>query len=200
MVASWLWEHLLLATGLIVLVILVLVAGLTRGWNSPRPRGRPDWEAQILPRRLDVAPNCPSVALFDQRGSDFAFEGLIQPTKLPKSALVDYGLIYRAQDIDNHYAFLIGADGYYAVMKVEGGRRTALVPWQQFPHIRQGLERNRLLVSCAGPVCTFRINDEYAVTVEDDRWVSGNLGIGAESPEGEAAFTFLWAQLWLRDD
>ena len=199
MVARWLWDHLLLASALMALVVLGLVGALALGWNSPRPGGSPDWEAQALPTCYDVPPDRPVVELLGPKAGDFAFEMLLLPTTVPESRLLDYGLVYRAQDQDNHYAFLVGADGYYAVVKVEDGREAFLVDWQQFPHIRRGTERNRILVTCAGDACSFRINDEYAVTVEDDRWESGRLGIEARSPEDRAVIALQRADLWLRE-
>jgi len=196
MVDSWVWDHLLVATGLVVLLIFGLVAALALGWNSPRPGGPPNWVASGLPRQFDVAPDLPSSELLGPDATDFAFQAIIQPETLPETRLVDYGLIYRAQDVGNYYAFLIGADGYYAVVKVETSGRTFLVPWQQFPHIRRSTGSNRLLVSCAGPACSFRVNDEYVVAVEDDQWLQGKLGVTARSPEGEAAFTLQRASLW----
>lgn len=200
MVARWLWDHLLLAAGLMIVVALGLVAALALGWNSPRPGGSPGWEAPGLPRRINAGPDRPVSELLGQAAGDFAFEVIIRPERLPESRLVDYGLIYRAQDPGNHYAFLVGADGYYAVARVEAGRMTFLSPWQQFPHIKRGPQSNRLLVSCVGTACSFRVNDEYVVTVEDDWWLSGEQGVAARSPEGEAVFTLLKARLWLTEE
>lgn len=200
MVASWLWDHLLLATGLVGLLILGLVLALALGWNSPRPAGSPDWEVQAVPYRFSAAPDQPYTKLLVPGAGDFAYEVVLRPDVAGETALVEYGLIYRAQDLANHYAFLVGVDGYYTVQKVEAGRRTPLVPWQQFPHIRRGLDRNRLLVACDGPVCSFRINDEAVVTVDDDQWLSGELGIAAQSSERHAGVTMLEARAWFRDE
>ena len=200
MVARWLWDYLLLAAGLALLVLLVLVAALALGWNSPRPEGPPDWEAQTLPLRINAEPDRPASDLLGPVARDFTFEAIMSPERLPESRLVDYGLIYRAQDPGNYYVLLVGADGYYAVAKEEAGQTTYLSPWQQFPHIRRGLASNRLLVSCAGVACSFRVNDEYVVTVEDDQWLSGKPGVAARSPDGEAAVTLLRASLWLSEE
>jgi hypothetical protein len=131
---------------------------------------------------------------------DFTFEVIMSPERLPQSHLVDYGLVYRAQDPDSYYVLLVGADGYYAVAKEKAGQTIYLSPWQQFPHIRRGVASNRLLVSCAGAACSFRVNDEYVVTVEDDQWLSGELGVAARSPDGEAVLTLLRTSLWLSEE
>jgi hypothetical protein len=122
------------------------------------------------------------------------------PTAVPSSGFYDFGLVYRAQDEIHYYAFVVGTDGYYTVMRVDGEQTTALVPWQQFPHIRRGRQSNRLLVTCVGPICSFRINDEYAATVEDDRWLSGDVGLWVRSPGDAGVVQFTSARIWVPDD
>ena len=62
-----------------------------------------------------------------------------------------------------------------------GSEVTPLVTWQQFPHIRRGRAANRLRVECRGANCDFYINDEYATSVEDDKWIEGDFGLWVHS-------------------
>jgi hypothetical protein len=188
---------LVLAITLVVVAALILIGALVLGWNSPRPGRSPDWEAPGLPRRVDAAQSGPSVVLFDHPGSDFTYEVIASPLVDSDPGLDGYGLVYRAQDPDHCYVFAVGPDGYYAVLRRDGEDLIPLVPWQQFPHIRRGGQPNRLLVTCVGASCAFRINDEYATTVEDDRWLSGDVGLWASSFEGEAAAQVHVARLWV---
>lgn len=195
--AGWLWDHLVLVITLAAVAVLILIGALALGWNSPRPGRPPDWDAPGLPRRVDAAHQAPSVVLFDRSSSDFAYEVIARPLAAPPSSLYGYGLIYRAQDAEHYYAFAVGSDGYYAVIRRDGEDVIPLVAWQQFPHIRRGPQANRLLVTCVASSCSFRINDEYATTVEDDRWLSGDVGLWARSFDGEVAAQYATIRLWV---
>ncbi len=175
--AAWFWRGVLALIGLVLAIALVLIAALTLGWNDPRPSGPPDWTPTGLPRSLRSAPGETTVALLGETGRDFTFEVIARPVSGPNSGFYGYGLIYRAQDAEHYYTFAVGGDGYYAVLRVEGQRATELVAWQQFPHIRRGQQANRLRVSCTGAACRFTINNEYAVTVEDETTLSGQVGL-----------------------
>lgn len=181
------------------MAVLGLVGALALGWNSPRPSRSPDWEAPALPRRLDIVPGEVFLSLLDRSEGDFTFELVALPLAGPDSGLTSYGLVYRAQDARHYYAFSVGADGYYAVARREGETVTFLMPWQQFPHIRRGRQPNRLLVTCKGPSCVFRINDEYAATVQDKTWLSGDVGYWAQSAEDEIVLQLRGARLWTSD-
>lgn len=192
-----LWNYLLLGFMLAAVAVVVLVVAMALGWNSPRPDGPPDWEIATFPRRITVPAGECVPLLLDQSVNDFSLEVTALPVAPSGSALSDYGLIYRAQDLSRYYAFLVGADGYYTVVRIDGRTATPLVPWQQFPHIRRGGQLNRLLVTCAGSVCDFRVNDEYAATVEDDEWLSGEVGIFARAVSERSVFRFVRVRLWL---
>ncbi|MFW6115574.1 MAG: hypothetical protein ACOC7Y_00770 [Chloroflexota bacterium] len=189
----------LLILSLAALLSIALITALALGWNDPRP-GRPaDWTDPTLPRRLEAQPEGTAVSLLDQPREDFTFEILAQPVAAPESGFYGYGLAYRAQDSSRYYAFAVGGDGYYAVLRVDGAQEISLVPWQQFPHIRRGRQPNRLRVTCAGAVCEFAINDEYAATIEDGTWLSGDVGLWARGFDEGAAFDFSAARLWALD-
>jgi hypothetical protein len=179
---------------------LLLIAALALGWNDPRPRRAPDWEDPAQPRRLAAAANRTSLALLGQPAGNLAFEVVARPLTGPESGFYGYGLAYRAQDPTRYYAFAVGGDGYYAVLRTDGSDEVPLVTWQQFPHIQRGLGQNRLRVDCAGASCDFTINDEYAATVEDDTWLTGDVGLWARSYEEEVAVQFRSARLWTSDD
>jgi hypothetical protein len=189
----------LLAIALAAVVALALIGALALGWNDPRP-GRPaDWADPTLPRRLGATPDEATVSLLDRPAGDFTLEVLVRPLSGPESGFYGYGVVYRAQDPSRYYAFAVGGDGYYAVLRVDGDEETALVPWQQFPHIERGEQVNRLRVTCAGASCDFAINDEYAATVEDATWLSGDVGLWARAFEEGVGVQFLEARLWRSD-
>jgi hypothetical protein len=116
------------------------------------------------------------------------------------SGFYEYGLIYRAQDPAHYYALVVGTDGYYSVVRVEGQVVVPLVAWKQFPHVERRARPNRLLITCSGALCTYRINDEYAATVEDSRWLSGDVGLWGRSGDDAAVIEFTELRMWLTEE
>jgi len=171
---------------LILIVGLVLVVALLLGLNSPRPVHSPDWQAADLPITLKAAPNATTVSLLGQSLDDFTLEVEATPLSGPDSGFNGYGLVYRAQDSVHYYAFAVGSDGYYAVLRIDGDEEMALVAWQQFPHIHRGQQTNRLRVACAGADCRFYINDEYATIAKDATWLEGDTGLWVRSFDDSA--------------
>ena len=184
----------------ILLIAVPLIVALGLGWNDPRPPEPADWSAPMLPRRVTARPDTAAVSLLDQRVTDFTFETLARPVAGPDSGFYGYGLVYRAQDQGRYYAFAVGGDGYYGVLRVDGEEEVALIPWQQFPHIRRGFQENRLRLTCAGAVCDLTINDEYAATVEDETSLSGDVGILVIGFDDPVNVEFSSADLWLSED
>jgi hypothetical protein len=174
---------------------LLLIAALSLGWNNPRPSGTPDWEDPVRPRGLDAAADTTALALLNTAGNDFAFEVIARPIIGPESGSYGYGLAYRAQDLSHYYALAVGADGYYAILRMEGSREIFLAPWQQFPHIRRRGE-NRLRVTCEGHSCAFAINDEHAATVEDDTWLKGGVGLWVQAFDETVSVQYRSVGLW----
>jgi hypothetical protein len=197
-VSRWLWNG---ALGLMALVLagaLGLIVALALGWNNPRPTRPPDWQAPGLPLRLEANADRAAVTLLGWPSDDFTLEGEAAPLSGPE--FNGYGLAYRAQDEARYYAFAVGSDGYYAVLRVAGGEETVLVEWQQFPHVRRGGQANRLRVTCAGPTCRFYVNDEYATTVEDDAWLTGDVGLWVRSFGDEVvAAQLLNLHVWVEE-
>jgi hypothetical protein len=190
-----LWNTALSLISLALVAALALIIALALGWNSPRPNRPPDWEASGLPRRLVASPGRTAVALLGYPGNDLTLE--VEALPLAGPDFNGYGLVYRAQDEAHYVSFAIGSDGYYAVLRVAGDEETPLVDWQQFPHVRRGQQANRLRVTCAGPTCHFFINDEYATTIEDDTWLTGDVGLWVHSfQDADVAIQFRDVRAW----
>nr|HID14621.1 hypothetical protein [Anaerolineae bacterium] len=192
---KWLWSGglglmtLALATGLVLIIALAL------GWNSPRPTRPPDWAAPGLPLTLEATSDEAVVTLMGRPSSDFTLE--VEAVPLSGPDFNGYGLTYRAQDSAHYYAFAVDSDGYYAVLRVAGDEETALVDWQQFPHVRRGQQANRLRVACAGATCRFYVNDEYAATVEDGTWLAGDVGLWVRGfGDGGVVVQFVSVRVW----
>jgi hypothetical protein len=197
-VSRWLWNGALVLMALVLAGGLGLIVALALGWNNPRPTRPPDWQAPSLPLRLEANAERAAVTLLGWPSDDFTLEGEAAPLSGPE--FNGYGLAYRAQDEARYYAFAVGSDGYYAVLRVAGDEETVLVEWQQFPHVRRGRQANRLRVTCAGPTCRFYVNDEYATTTEDDAWLAGHVGLWVRSFGNETvAVQFLDLRAWAEE-
>lgn len=197
-VKRWLWHGAVGLMATVLLAILGLVIALALGWNSPRPASPPDWQPSALPLTLEAPSDETVAALLGHPIGDFTLE--VQAAPLSGPDLNGYGVLYRAQDAAHYYAFAIAGDGYYAVLQVADDGETSLVEWQQFPHIQRGQQANRLRVTCRGPTCHFHINDEYATTVEDTTWLSGDVGLWVRSfGEGDVEVRCVDVRVWTKE-
>jgi hypothetical protein len=89
-----------------------------------------------------------------------------------------FGIIFRMQDADNHYRFLISSDGFYSVVRTVNGEQKDLSTWIPSDAIRQGMDTpNDLRVIARGGTLAFFINDQRVqVCVPDD-------------PDGESTYS-----------
>ena len=142
-IAPWLWRSGVGLLALVVAVGAILVIALALGFNSPRPLRSPDWEAADLPLVLEAPSNATARRLMGRSYADLTLEIEMAPLPSGDPGLVEYGLIYRAQDTDYYYAFVVGSDGYYGVLRMAGEEETQLVEWQLFPHIHRDRQANR---------------------------------------------------------
>lgn len=91
------------------------------------------------------------------------------------------GVICRQQDEENYYLFAISADGYYLILKVEGGIPTQLVGPTRDELINAGRGTNQLTARCADQNLSLRVNDEILATVEDDTFETGHVALFADA-------------------
>ncbi|GJM41142.1 MAG: hypothetical protein DHS20C20_14240 [Ardenticatenaceae bacterium] len=107
-----------------------------------------------------------------------------------------YGILCRYQDENNFYIFLISGDGYYAVGKYQAGEEqiTYLTPNQEYVFsdlINQGVATNLLRASCVGNELSLSVNGLPLVTVTDNTFSGGDVGLGVSTLEpGTAVVQF----------
>lgn len=107
-----------------------------------------------------------------------------------------YGVLCRYQDENNFYIFLISGDGYYAIGKYQTGEQqvTYLTPNQEYVFsdlINQGVATNLLRVSCIGNELSLSVNGLPLVTMTDDSFIGGDVGLGVSTLEpGTAVVQF----------
>jgi hypothetical protein len=75
-----------------------------------------------------------------------------------------YGVVFRYQNPQNFYAFLVSSDGYYSVMRAVNDDQRWLSNWIDTPLVNQGIGVvNRLRVVASGDEFRFWINGEPAL-------------------------------------
>lgn len=188
------WNSLLGTLLFLPVATVAILAALALGWNSPGPRRAPDWVADHLPSVLETSGGQAAISMLDHEVSDFTFE----VTAAPSSDIEfdGYGLIYRARDDSHYYAFVVGADGYFALLQVDDNAERTIIAWQDFPHLHRGASSNTLRVTCTGSECQLRINDEIAATVDDSTWLNGRVGLWARAYDEPVSVTFTRAHVW----
>lgn len=97
-----------------------------------------------------------------------------------------YGVICRYQDERNFYLFLISGDGYYMIGKYETGQSTIqyLTESNEFVFsdvINQGVATNQIRASCVGDVLSLSVNGIPLLTVNDQSFSGGDVGLGAST-------------------
>jgi len=88
-----------------------------------------------------------------------------------------YGLLFRYQDRDRFYMFLISGDGGYLIAKQLPQGGVILQEWTVSPYINKDASINHLKVMAQGPRMAMFINDEHIATVTDDSLAKGQIGL-----------------------
>jgi len=110
----------------------------------------------------------------------------------------DFGLICRYQDRDNFYAFLASSDGYAGILKVKDGKYI-LISGKQMTYsesIRQGAAQNHMRADCNGTALTLYANGQKVLSVQDQDFKTGEIGLIAGTGETAGAdlyFDNFWA-------
>jgi hypothetical protein len=107
-----------------------------------------------------------------------------------------YGVICRYQNEQNYYLFLISGDGYYAIGKYSGTDVpvTYLTPDGQYQFselINQGIASNDIQASCIGNQLSLAVNGQPLLTVTDNDFSSGDIGLAASTmQQGSVEISF----------
>lgn len=92
----------------------------------------------------------------------------------------EYGVLARVQDKRHMYRFAISGDGYFQVVKLDGGQETLLTDeWTVSNAIQTGAATNVIEITCQGSRMTFRVNGVVLAEVEDKSYKTGDVGLYA---------------------
>ena len=113
------------------------------------------------------------------------------------SAAFAYGLVFRSGTEQELYAFEIDSDGYFFINRLDNGSWETLVEFTEMAAINAD-GPNQLTVAALGPTLSFFINDEKAITIEDDALASGSIGVAMELYEAGDGATIDFDNLIVR--
>ncbi len=92
----------------------------------------------------------------------------------------EYGMVFRYNDESNLYLYVISAEGYYSLLKLQDGQWEVLVDWTESDALNIGENAlNRLGLLAEGTQITLFANSIPLTTVEDDTFASGSIGLAA---------------------
>ena len=122
------------------------------------------------------------------RFKDFIIEEDIRLVSGPKNS--SYGLIFRGQDDDNFYRFLVSENGNYVVGARINGQWVDMPRWMMSEYVEKGYSTNHLKVVCKGTQIEVYVNGHHLTTVEDDSFADGYIGGIIYTPEPGAHVAF----------
>lgn len=91
----------------------------------------------------------------------------------------NFGLICRSQGINDFYTLWISSDGFWAVVKIQGGELDFLADWATHDAIRQGDATNHIRADCIGEEMTLYANGTRLGSASDSTFASGDVGLEA---------------------
>ena len=103
----------------------------------------------------------------------------VEATKVGGPDDNDFGIQCRYQDTQNYYFFIISSDGFYGIGLTQNGNQSLLGEDQLLPSdaIKQGNVTNSIRVNCIGNTLTLFANGTQLISVQDDTFSSGDVGL-----------------------
>lgn len=140
--------------------------------------------------------NTVSWGIADLAVSDFLVE--VDATHVAGPLDNEMGVIFRYQDGDNFYAFMISSDGYYRFEKLVDDEWEQIIKWTQSSVINTGAgSMNRIGVLAQGTRFRLFVNNVLVGEAEDDTFASGDIGLAVGSfGEGGIEIAFDNIDLW----
>lgn len=128
-----------------------------------------DWEqypgrlsSEVVGGTLRLSVGEPVAAPYSIASAHFSdFDVRVQTRVMDGPESNGFGLVFRQQDPNNFYYFLIGSDGYYQVGRSLGGQERVLSNWIETPTIHTGIDsENTLRVVGRADRFQFYVNDQ----------------------------------------
>ncbi len=126
---------------------------------------------------IQKAPGSFSFRIIGRQGADHFAQ---VTTTLPKGcgAGDKFGLMFRVQDTDNYYVYMIDCDGRYRLARYGSGASTSVVDWTQSSAIKRGKNAvNKLAVLAKGNSLALYVNDTPLTTATESMYADGRFGL-----------------------
>ena len=101
-----------------------------------------------------------------------------------------YGVVFRTQNDDSFYRFLVTGQGEYAIQKRSNGVVQVLQKYTKSPFINQGDVTNHLRVICKGPQVIVVCNGHQLDSIKDTTFLDGFVGVAVYTVEPPATAHF----------
>lgn len=108
------------------------------------------------------------------------------------------GVIFRYEDVDNFYAFVVSGDGWYALLKYVDGEVSRPIEWSETAALETGAgAANKLGVLADGRELAVYANEEELDRVEDRSFAEGQIALLAGTDtDGDLEVSFDNFGLW----
>lgn len=117
----------------------------------------------------------------------------VQAQKVTGPINTNYGLVCRYVDKQNFYAFVVSTDGYAGIYRVKDGK-TSMLSGDKFIYsdvIAQNDGVNTIFAECNGDMLSLGVNGSDLLTIKDEQFTIGELGLFLETSEdGSASAVF----------
>lgn len=93
-----------------------------------------------------------------------------------------FGVICRAENLDNFYVLMISSDGFYAIAKRLNGDSLSVIGYDRFEYsdaILQGVATNHIQADCVGDKLSLTVNGTLLIEVQDTSFSAGDVGLMA---------------------
>ncbi|MBI5293325.1 MAG: hypothetical protein HY872_15730 [Chloroflexi bacterium] len=126
---------------------------------------------------IQKAPGSFSFRIIGRQGADYFTQ---VTTTLPRGcgAGDKFGLMFRVQDTDNYYVYMIDCDGRYRLARYGSGASTSVVDWTRSSAIKRGRNAvNKLAVLAKGNDLALYVNDTPLTTATESVYADGRFGL-----------------------
>jgi subtilisin family serine protease len=164
---------------------------ITDNFSSTQSGLQNGGETTYASGRYVVAPNAPNRAAWSTYGSTYATASIEATLQLTAPTGGAGGLVFWQTGNNDYYAFLVTNDGFYQIARLQGGRWSALTPWQQSPALVAN-GPNKLGVTFNGRQITLQANGQNLGVTQAPAAGNGRVGFIATNfaqPGVSAAFT-----------
>jgi hypothetical protein len=161
------------------------------GWNKISDQGE---DSNYENGEFSLTQNKPNWGFFvvnpnTARFADMALE--IDTTLIGGPSQSGYdGVIFRAQNNDNFYRFLVSGQGEFRIDKRVGGITHFLKKPTKSPFINQGNATNHLKVVCKGTQMGLECNGNLLASITDDSFSEGFVGLAVASGDSPVTAHF----------